>query len=313
MQGPAALDSARFVHAALFYRTRAEFTSGVLPFAEAGAKAGVPVMVASQGRNLELMRARLDGLGERVAFADLASIGPNPARLLGWMQQVTEQHRGHVVRYVHEAVWRSRRPEEIHEVIRHEALINQIASHWRVSVLCPYDLALGRDVLASAERTHPVLLRGGHRLASPSYDPHVRVPASCDRPLEDPPARAAVLAYREDLARVRAFTTGHADQAGLPDRLVRDLVIAVGELAANTLAHTSGPGQLSIWATPKEVICEIRDSGHIDDPLTGRLRPDPADLGGGRGLWVVNQVCDLVQIRTSRSDTQIRLHMRLPA
>jgi anti-sigma regulatory factor (Ser/Thr protein kinase) len=313
MQGPEAPDSAGFVHAALFYRTRAEFTSGVLPFVAAGAEAGVPVVVASQGRNLRLLRARLAGLGERVAFADLASVGPNPGRLLSWMQQVSGQHHGHAVRYVHEAVWRSRRPEEVHEVIRHEGLINQIASNWQVSILCPYDLALGRDVIASAERTHPVMLRGSHRQAGPSYDPRVRDPAEYDRPLGDPPARAAVLAYRDDLARVRAFVTGHAGRAGLPDRLVRDLVIAVGELAANTLAHTRGPGQLSIWATPKEVICQVRDSGHIEDPLTGRLRPDPADIGGGRGLWVVNQVCDLVQIRSSRSDTQIRLHMRLPA
>jgi anti-sigma regulatory factor (Ser/Thr protein kinase) len=313
VQGPETPDSAGVVHAALFYRTQAEFTSGVLPFAAAGAEAGVPVVVASQGRNLELLRARLDGLGERVAFADLASIGPNPGRLLSWMQQVTEQHHGHAVRYVHEAAWRSRRPEEIHEVIRHDGLINQIASNWQVSVLCPYDLALGREVIAGAERTHPAVLRGGHRLASPSYDPYVRVPASGDWPLGDPPACAAVLAYRDDLARVRAFTSGHADRAGLADHRVQDLVIAVGELAANTLAHTSGPGQLSIWATSKEVICEVQDSGHIEDPLTGRLRPDPADLGGGRGLWVVNQMCDLVEIRSSRSDTQIRLHMRLSA
>jgi anti-sigma regulatory factor (Ser/Thr protein kinase) len=313
VQGPEAPDSADFVHAALFYRTQAEFTSGVLPFVAAGAKAGVPVVVASQGRNLELLHARLDGLDERVAFADLATFSPNPGRLLAWMQQVTEQHHGRAVRYVHEAAWRSRRPEEIDEVIRHEGLINQIASNWQVSVLCPYDLALGGDVIAGVECTHPVVVRGGDRLASPSYDPRVRVPASCDRPLGDPPARAAVLAYRDDLARVRAFITGHADRAGLPDRRVQDLVIAVGELAANTLAHTSGRGQLSIWATPKEIICQVHDSGHIEDPLTGRLRPDPADLGGGRGLWVVNQVCDLVQIRSRRSDTQIRVHMRLPA
>jgi len=86
VQGPAALDSAGFGHAALPYRTPAEFAAGVLPFVEAGAEAGVPVVVASHGRNLQLLRGRLDGLGERVAFADLASIGPNPGRLLGWMQ-----------------------------------------------------------------------------------------------------------------------------------------------------------------------------------------------------------------------------------
>jgi anti-sigma regulatory factor (Ser/Thr protein kinase) len=313
VQGPDVLGSAGFVHAALLYRTLAEFIAGVLPFVETGVQAGVPVVVGCQGHDLQLLRAQLDGLGGQVAFADLASVAPNPGRLLSWMQQVAEQHDGQPVRYVHEAAWRSRRREEIHEVIRHEALIDQIVGKWRVSVLCPYDLALGRDVIASAERSHPVVLRGGHRQASPSYDPHAPVPASFDRPLDDPPASAAVLAYRDDLARVRAFTTGHAGRAGLPDRRVRDLVIAVGELAANTLVHASGPGKLAIWATPSEVICQVQDRGHIEDPLAGQLRPDPADLGGGRGLWVVNQLCDLVQIRTSHAGTQIRLHMRLPA
>jgi anti-sigma regulatory factor (Ser/Thr protein kinase) len=122
-----------------------------------------------------------------------------------------------------------------------------------------------------------------------------------------------VLAYRDDLARVRAFTARHSHQAGLPDRRVRDLVIAVAELAANTLVHTSNPGTLGIWATTNEVICQVQDSGRIEDPLTGRLRPDPADGGGGRGLWVANQLCDLVEIRTGRNGTRVRLHMRLPA
>jgi len=270
-------------------------------------------MVASQGNNLQLLRAQLDGLGERVAFADLTSIGPNPGRLLGWMRQISEQHRGQPVRYVHEAVWPSRRPEEVDEVIRHEALINQIAGSWRVSVLCPYNLALGPDVIASAERTHPALIRDGHHQASPLYDPQLLVSAEHDRPLGDPPADAAVLAYRDDLARVRAFTARHAHQAGLPDRRVRDLVIAVAELAANTLVHTSDAGTLYIWVTTNEVICQVQDGGRIEDPLTGRLRPGPTALGGGRGLWVANQVCDLVEIRTGLGGTQIRLHMRLPA
>jgi len=139
----------------------------------------------------------------------------------------------------------------------------------------------------------------------------VPVPAEYDRPLGDPPPDAAVLAYRDDLAQVRAFTARHAHQAGLPDRRVLDLVIAVAELAANTLVHTGSAGTLGIWATTSEVICQVHDSGRIEDPLAGRLRPHPADPGGGRGLWVANQLCDLVEIRTVRNGTQIRLHMRL--
>jgi hypothetical protein len=36
-------------------------------------------------------------------------------------------------------------------------------------------------------------------------------------------------------------------------------------------------------------------------------------VAGGYGLWLVNQVCDLVQARTGRAGTTIRLHMRLHA
>jgi hypothetical protein len=39
----------------------------------------------------------------------------------------------------------------------------------------------------------------------------------------------------------------------------------------------------------------------------------PSDgLPGGKGLWVVNQLCDLVQARTGPAGTTTRLHMSLP-
>jgi hypothetical protein len=82
-------------------------------------------------------------------------------------------------------------------------------------------------------------------------------------------------------------------------------------LAANTFVHTSGPGTLTLWATQSEIICQVNDTGQITDPLAGRLRRDPAAAGGGHGLWVVQQACDLVQIRTSPAGTAIRLHMYL--
>ena len=58
----------------------------------------------------------------------------------------------------------------------------------------------------------------------------------------------------------------------------------------------------------EEIICQVRDQGWIADPLAGRQRRSPED--SGHGLWVVNQVCDLVEIRTSpAAGTIIRLHM----
>jgi hypothetical protein len=41
----------------------------------------------------------------------------------------------------------------------------------------------------------------------------------------------------------------------------------------------------------------------------GRTPPSP-DQRAGRGLWLANQLCDLVQIRSTEAGTVVRLHMR---
>jgi anti-sigma regulatory factor (Ser/Thr protein kinase) len=87
-------------------------------------------------------------------------------------------------------------------------------------------------------------------------------------------------------------------------------VIPIGELAANTLRHTGGGGTVQVWRTSQEIICQVADTGHIADPLA-RYRARSDELLGGNGLWLVNQVCDLVQVRTGQAGTTTRLHMRL--
>jgi Histidine kinase-like ATPase domain len=57
-----------------------------------------------------------------------------------------------------------------------------------------------------------------------------------------------------------------------------------------------------------QLICEVCDRGQVVDPLVGRHRPVDGQLGG-RGLWVVNQLCDLVQVRSSPSGTTVRVHI----
>ena len=179
-------------------------------------------------------------------------------------------------------------------------------------MLCAYDLQLDAGTITGAERTHPVLIRDGREEASASYAADGLIPPEYDGPLSSPPSAADVLTYRHDQAAVRRFAAGHARVAGLsPDR-TGDLVIAVGELAGNTLIHTAGPGALSVWVADGEIICQIQDGGQISDPLAGTSRPDASDPSRGRGLWVVDQLCDLVEMRSGPGGTTIRLHMRLP-
>jgi anti-sigma regulatory factor (Ser/Thr protein kinase) len=299
-----------FRHAGLLYASSGEFAAGVAGFVERAVRASAPVLVACPGPGLDVLRPRLDGHGALVTWADMASIGLNPARLIDLIQLFAGRHRGRVTWCVHEPAWPGRSPQELREVIRHEALVNLALADMPVSVLCPYDVRRGTGLIAGVERTHPALAGAGRRWPSSSYAAGM-VPRECDLPLSTPPAASQALRYRADLAGVRAFAASRARRAGLAADRVGDLMAAVGELAANTFVHTSGPGTVTVWATRGEIICQVNDTGQITDPLAGRLRRDPAAAGGGHGLWVVQQACDLVQIRTSPAGTAIRLHMHL--
>src|ERR1700741_1340734 len=108
-------------------------------------------------------------------------------------------------------------------------------------------------------------------------------------PLPSPAKDAMYHTYRSDLSQVRALVLQHARTAGLTEGRANDLVLAVSEVAANTLRHTRSPGPLTMWHDDNEIVCEIRDGGTIADPLVGTRRPAP-DALGGHGLWLVRQV-----------------------
>ena len=117
--------------------------------------------------------------------------------------------------------------------------------------------------------------------------------------------------YTTDLAAVRAVVYRYAMQAGLPEFRAINLVLAVSEVAANTVRHAKSPGSLKIWYDTEEIVCQIQDDGIITNPLAGRRRPS-LEAMGGHGLWIVNQVCDEVEMRSDETGTTIRLHMELP-
>jgi anti-sigma regulatory factor (Ser/Thr protein kinase) len=117
--------------------------------------------------------------------------------------------------------------------------------------------------------------------------------------------------YTTDLAAIRAVVHRYAIEAGLTEARAIDLTLAVSEVAANTVKHAKSPGSLKIWYDTREIVCQIHDEGVITDPLAGRRQPS-LDALGGHGLWIVNQVCDQVEMQSDETGTTIRLHMTLP-
>jgi anti-sigma regulatory factor (Ser/Thr protein kinase) len=116
--------------------------------------------------------------------------------------------------------------------------------------------------------------------------------------------------YTTNLSEVRTLAEKHARVAGLPDDRVLDFVIAVSEVAGNTVRHAKSPGTMEIWSDDDEIVCEIRDGGVIADAVAGRLPPGPG-ADGAHGLWLVHQVCDRVELRSGGDGTVIRMYMSL--
>ena len=299
-------------HVALFYRDQAERRAEIFGLVRAGLARGEPAFVALPGEEPPLLAEQLDGEPGELLYADIGDVGRNPARLIPELRAFIDKHAGQRVLVVGEACWPGRSPAELREATRHEALMNLAFARSAVTVTCLYHATrLPPSAIANATWTHPEYLENGRPVAAPSHRPAWEVPSDCDLPLPPPPAGAESLAYDTDLAPVRRLVERHARAASLgPDRGA-DLVLAASEVAANTLDHTSSGGTFGVWRDGDEILCQTRDQGWIADPLAGRVRRGPD--GRGHGLYLVNQVCDLVEIRTGSAGTTIRMHMRVPS
>jgi anti-sigma regulatory factor (Ser/Thr protein kinase) len=152
-------------------------------------------------------------------------------------------------------------------------------------------------------------MANGVHAESASYRRNLGQVGSYDDPLPEPDATLGHLEIEPgELARLRAFVSSVAVANGLSARRADDLVLAVNEIATNTLRHAGGRGTFRTWRSGASLICEVRDTGHIADPLIGRSRPI---LGqeGGFGMWLVHQLCDLVQMRSLPDGSVVRIHM----
>jgi anti-sigma regulatory factor (Ser/Thr protein kinase) len=301
----------RFAHPALLYRGDAEYLVGTVPYIRAGLAAGEPVAVAVPGENLRLIRDALGADAGRVLFRDMAIAGRNPGRIIPTvLLAFADAHPGRRVRLIGEPIWAGRSATEYPACAQHEALINAVFADRAATILCPYNTELLDPVwVADAHQTHPVLVDTAGRYDSPRYHDPIAVAAGFNLPLTDPPAGAATSTVDiHTLPAARHFITEYATRAGLASARVGDLVLAVNELATNAAEHGGGSGQLSVWTQGDHLVCQLADRGQFSNPLAGRI-PVPADVPGGRGLLLVNQLCDLVRMHTTPTGTIIRIHV----
>jgi anti-sigma regulatory factor (Ser/Thr protein kinase) len=298
---------AEFRHDALIYSDPQEFLEGTVPFLREGLEAEEPALVAVSQTQTALLEGELGEDAAAVRFADMERLGRNPGRIIPFWREFVDEFDGRPVRGIGEPVWPGREHHEIDECQRHESLLNVAfggSPAW--SLLCPYDGSrLGDEVLECVSSSHR----------------HVRgreVPEGAGGYLDrrdcfggefpgPPPVMDSLTFTRDRLAQVRRRVEDAAALVGLSAERATDLVLAASELAANSIVHGGGTGTLRIWRDQDRLVVEVEDRGLIEEQLVGRVRPSQAQLSG-RGLWLANQLCDLVQIRSGAHGTAVRLH-----
>lgn len=302
-----------FRHEALLYEGADAFVAQTTKFIREGVEADEPVLVVVGAEKIGWLRESLGDLAQQVAFADMADVGANPARIIpAWYDFVADHGgAGRPMRGIGEPISLERAEQPLVECQRHESLLNlafaEGPSWW---LLCPYDTTvLPVDVIEEALRSHPHYWSGDEHHDSSTYRTLDAIGRPFDHPLPEPSHIALELPVTLDaLDSLRGAVSAYASSTGMSIRRVDDLVIAANEIAINSLRHGGGGGVLRAWQEHDVLCCEVRDSGRLDAPLVGRKRPDE-DQEGGFGIWLVHQLCDLVQIRTFEDGTVVRMHM----
>jgi anti-sigma regulatory factor (Ser/Thr protein kinase) len=307
--GPTMTGSVAFRHEALMYAGESGFVSGTLPFIRDGLAADEPMLVVVSKDKIDLLRQGLGRDADAVHFADMAGVGNNPARIIPAWYDFVNENPGRRLRGIGEPIWAGRSSAELIECQRHESLLNvafaEAPAWW---LLCPYDTdSLDPDVIAEARRSHPFVAHECTHSESLDYRGLDRSGEPFDAPLPEAPVDCPEIEFGAGpMQPVRAFVAQHAG-TDLGAERVADLILAVTEVATNSVRYGGGHGAMRIWRDDSAVICEVRDHGHLEYPLVGRRRP-AIDTVEGRGIWLVHQLCDLVQIRSYASGTVVRMH-----
>lgn len=190
--------------------------------------------------------------------------------------------------------------------VRLDIALNVAIDGLPVNVLCPYR-SPGAD-LPRLHATHPLLFTP----LGPEPSPGFRLPH--ESVIEHPPPPPVDLGTPDaesefgatGLSPVRRRVTGFAETSGLDADRVGDLVLAVNEIAANSVEHGPGRGRLRLWITKRQLVAEVADLGRMDVPFPGMVAP-PAAGTRGRGLWLASELCDVLQVWSDERGTVIRL------
>jgi anti-sigma regulatory factor (Ser/Thr protein kinase) len=110
----------------------------------------------------------------------------------------------------------------------------------------------------------------------------------------------------ESLAPMRRALSRWLRAAGASDAETYELLVACGEACSNAIAHAYPPGEASYVVSARradgEIEISVRDFGSWRDPRGGSQ---------GRGLRLIEELTDRVDVDRGKAGTVVRMHRRL--
>ena len=129
--------------------------------------------------------------------------------------------------------------------------------------------------------------------------------------------------HADALAGLRSAVLSYATACGMPGDRAIDVMLAVHELAANTVRHGPGHGRLRMHVSASTLHCDVSDpgppsrDGRILDGSGGQAVGAPGavpwPVEQGHGLWLVHTVADHVRVTSGPHGSLITVVFTLPA
>ncbi|MFI5915720.1 anti-sigma factor RsbA family regulatory protein [Dactylosporangium sp. NPDC051541] len=300
-----------YFHETGFYSSDQEFLNLVGPFFTDGLQAGEPVVSACAPHHQQLLRdvfgpnagiRFVDGDGQyqrpagairqyQAMFADLVADGATQIRVAG---DVPHPGVG--------ALWDG--------WARYEAAVNIAYDDYPVWGLCPYDTrSTPAHVLHDVRRTHPHIATATGHHPNPAFQDPATVLAEARTGWRDPLEQHPPHDELDDPspARARAAITALAAATQLSRHDVDGLLVSVSEAVSNAVLYGAAPMRVRIWAASQRIVVAVSDGGPGPaDPFAGLL-PVTALHAGGRGLWLMHQLCAHVSLQREPDGFTVRL------
>lgn len=303
------------MHAGLLYHTTDEFLASALPYVREGVERGESVLaVMTQEHIANLRRALGPERASKVTFVDSIDWYDVQMQALSRLSQfLAAQPSNTRIRILGEPLINCCSRENAKRWLTMENATNAAWRNAPISMLCTHDMTETGSWERALECAHPVLLVDGKPTPNPDFvGPDEYYERQFSHP-EVPKTGVHEFPFNiHTLPAVRHHLEAYAIASGMVDDAVFALVMSVTEACSNALEHGGGRGVVRMWRCNNEVVCDVVSFGEaIEQPLAqGFIAPNVVQERG-RGIYLMRQLCDWVDIFTPGKGAVVRLYMSM--